>query len=57
VATLKNTRINDTGNLTLPVGPSNSRPANPEARQMRFNSTLGRIEQFIPDAGWTSANN
>jgi hypothetical protein len=51
MASLKNTIINDTGNLTLPVGSTAQRPS-AAVGQTRFNSTLGVME-YYGSAGWT----
>ena len=50
MASLKNTTINDTGNLTLPVGSTAQRPS-VATGQTRFNSTLGVME-YYGAAGW-----
>lgn len=46
MATLKNTTVNDTGFLTLPVGTTAQRPASPVAGYVRYNTTLGYLEIF-----------
>jgi hypothetical protein len=51
MANLKNTIVNDTGNLTLPVGSTAQRPT-PSVGQTRFNSTLGVME-YYGASGWT----
>jgi hypothetical protein len=45
MAILKNTTINDTGFLQLPVGTTAQRPS-PQAGQMRFNATTGGVEIY-----------
>lgn len=45
MASLKNTIINDTGNLTLPVGSTGQRPS-VATGQTRFNSSLGLMEYY-----------
>ena len=39
MATLKNTTINDTGYLVIPVGNTVQRPDSPANGMMRFNTT------------------
>lgn len=51
MASLKNTTINDTGNLTLPVGSTAQRPS-ASTGMTRFNSDLG-IMEYYGSAGWT----
>lgn len=51
MATLKNTTINDTGHITLPVGTTAQRPASPTVGMIRYNTTLGFAEQYTAD-GW-----
>jgi len=51
MATLKNTVINDTGHVTLPVGTTAQRPASPTVGMMRYNTSLGFSEQYTAD-GW-----
>ena len=46
MATLKNTKINDTGFLRLPKGTEAQRPANPKVGMMRFNTDTGQIEGY-----------
>ena len=46
MATLKNTNINDTGFLKLPVGTTAERPASPLTGYVRFNSSTGFTELF-----------
>ena len=46
MATLKNTTINDTGYLGLPVGTTAQRPASPTNGYMRYNSTTGYGEVY-----------
>lgn len=45
MATLKNTVINDTGALQLPVGTTAQRPT-PSAGHMRYNSTFKTVETY-----------
>jgi hypothetical protein len=45
MANLKNTTINDTGHLTLPVGTTAQRPT-ASTGQTRFNSSLGLMEYY-----------
>jgi len=51
VATLKNTTINDTGFVTLPVGNTVQRPDTPTVGMMRYNSTTGFAEVYT-SGGW-----
>jgi hypothetical protein len=51
MATLKNTTVNDTGHVTLASGTTAQRPASPVAGMLRYNSSLGFLEQYTPD-GW-----
>ena len=46
MATLKNTTINDTGYLNMPVGTTAQRPASPVAGMVRWNTTLGYSEIY-----------
>jgi hypothetical protein len=46
MATLKNTVIDDTAALQLPVGTTAQRPVSPSNGMMRFNSELKRVEQW-----------
>lgn len=46
MATLKNSTINDTGFLKLPLGNTVQRPASPIAGMVRFNTTLGYAEVY-----------
>ena len=46
MATLKNTKINDTGFLRLPKGTEAQRPANPEVGMMRFNTDHSEVERY-----------
>ena len=46
MATLKNTTINDTGYLQVPVGTTAQRPASPSIGMWRFNTTLGYLEVY-----------
>ena len=43
MATLKNTIIDDTGYIQLPVGTTAQRPVSPVAGMVRFNTTLGYL--------------
>ena len=44
MATLKNTTINDTGYIQIPIGSTAERPVTPLGGMMRYNTTLGYIE-------------
>jgi hypothetical protein len=46
MASLKNTTINDTGFLKLPVGTTAERPGSPTDGMIRKNTTLGVIEYY-----------
>ena len=46
MATLKNTTINDTGYLGLPVGTTAQRPGSPTNGYMRYNTTTGFGEVY-----------
>ena len=46
MATLKNTNIDDTGYLKLPVGTTAQRPASPSVGYMRWNTTDNRAEVY-----------
>jgi hypothetical protein len=50
MATFKNTTIDDTGNLTLPAGSVAQRPGSTVGGQLRYNSTNGVVENYIPNA-------
>ena len=51
MATLKNTIINDTGNLTVASGTTAERPATPVLGMLRYNTTLDVLEQYT-ETGW-----
>ena len=46
MATLKNTTINDTGYLGMPIGTTAQRPGSPANGYMRVNSTSSTIEMY-----------
>ena len=46
MAILKNTTVNDTGFLQLPVGATGQRPASPVLNQLRYNTTINTIERY-----------
>lgn len=46
MSTLKNTTINDTGYLQLPVGTTAQRPGSPLAGQTRYNSSIKTVEWY-----------
>lgn len=46
MAILKNTVINNTGALQLPVGTTAQRPASPATGMMRYNSSLNTVESY-----------
>ena len=43
-----------TGSLAIPIGTTAQRPASAANGQIRYNTTLGRIEAYLYSAGWTS---
>ena len=51
MATLKNTTIDDTGFLRIPVGTDAQRPASPVAGMIRYSTTSNAIEVYS-GAGW-----
>ena len=51
MATLKNTTINDTGYLTLPVGTTAERPSTAVAGMTRYNTTTSAYE-FYDGTAW-----
>lgn len=51
MATLKNTTINDTGYLQLPVGTTAQRPVSPAAGMMRVNTSTNYLE-FYTGTAW-----
>ena len=53
MAQLKNTIIDDTGFLQLPVGTTAQRPAEPQPGMWRFNTTNNSIE-FFNGTSWIS---
>ena len=46
MSTLKNTTVNDTGYIQLPVGTTAQRPVSPTSGQMRYNSTIKTVEWY-----------
>lgn len=57
MANLKNTVFSGT-QFRLPAGNSADRPGSPEAREIRFNTESGKLEQYRPDVGdWLPSNN
>lgn len=53
MANLKNTDINDTGYLTLPIGTTAQRPSSPAAGMLRYNSTDSTAEVY-DGAAWVA---
>jgi hypothetical protein len=49
MASLKNTTINDTGNLTLPVGTNAQRPTAANG-MLRYNTDVGQMEAYVNSA-------
>ena len=56
MAILKNTTINDTGSLQLPVGTTAQRPASPQIGETRFNTSVSNLEYFNNN-GWNLLKN
>ena len=46
MATLKNTTIDDTGFIKLPVGTTAQRPASPVAGMVRYNTDIKNVEYY-----------
>jgi len=55
MATLKNTTINDTGFVQLPVGTTGQRPGTPATGMIRYNTDYGRNEIY-DGAKWVLTN-
>jgi hypothetical protein len=53
MATLKNTNIDDTGFIRLPIGTTAQRPGSPVAGMTRFNTSLSVIE-FYNGSSWVT---
>ena len=51
MATLKNTTVNDTGFITIASGTTAQRPVSPAVGMLRYNTTLGTLEQYN-SIGW-----
>lgn len=47
MASLKNTTVNDTSHLTLPKGTTAQRPGTPVNGDMRYNTSLNRVETYM----------
>lgn len=56
MATLKNTTINDTGHLTVPVGTTAQRPGSPANGMIRHNSSTGLLEMYASGQWGTVAS-
>ena len=58
MATLKNTTVNDTGHLTVPVGTVAQRPASPAVGMMRictnFPGFTSSIVEYYDGVSWKS---
>lgn len=54
MAQLKNTTINDTGFLTLPVGTTAQRPSSPQLGDVRYNTSLNEVE-YWNGSTWSEA--
>ena len=46
MATLKNTIIDDTASMKIPVGTTGQRPTNPVNGDCRYNTDLGYVEFY-----------
>ena len=46
MAILKNTIIDDQGFITIPSGTTGNRPASPQDGMVRYNTTLGLVEEY-----------
>ena len=44
----------NTGYFALPSGTTAQRPASAANGHIRYNTTLGRLETYLPSAGWTN---
>ena len=47
MATLKNTTVDDTGYIQLPVGNTAQRPVSPVNGMMRVNTTSNTLEVYV----------
>jgi hypothetical protein len=45
--------VSTTSGIQLPSGTTAQRPANPQPGVMRYNTTLTRVEAYMPGAGWS----
>jgi len=52
MATLKNTKINDSGFLKLPTGTTAQEVTNVRTGALRFNTDAGKVQIFI-NGSWT----
>lgn len=55
MASIKDTDINDTGFLQLPVGTTAERPSSPSDGYIRYNTTLGFVE-YYKNGNWYEIN-
>ena len=52
-----NLRVDSTGYVQLPVGTTAQRPSSPSVGMIRYNSTNGKVEAYVPGKEgelWTS---
>jgi hypothetical protein len=52
MATLKNTTINDTSYIIVPVGTTAQRPSSPTVGYVRYNTDLGYLEMYSAGNNW-----
>jgi hypothetical protein len=53
-AAILDANTSSTGFFAIPIGTTAERPAAAANGHIRYNTTLGRIEGYLPSAGWTS---
>jgi len=46
--------VTRTDAITIPIGTTGERPTATANGMMRYNTTLGRVEVYLPSGGWTS---
>jgi len=49
MATLKNTKVQDTGYIQVPTGSESQRPETPESGYIRFNTDFNKFEMYDGD--------
>lgn len=52
MATLKNTTVNDTSYIIVPVGTTAQRPSSPTVGYVRYNTDLGYLEMYSASNNW-----